>query len=263
MSSSWSTATMKRERVLRVALAGTILAVTFAIGCSGGGGGASGGAGGGSAGASGGAGGGPGGGTSAGGVDGGSDATVPAGGGGGTSMMAGGSGGTASDAGTWPNVGVCAVHGEATAEATSFDGWEDRYIVSDSGFGSDADRPCVIRFDLKRVGPASHASGCVDTLAKPCEWTHLVEYSNPQILADLAGACANSDLGLTPDAVAKIVGTRLEVGYLNQYAGAHGSVRMVYFDSKNAWDVAGNATWTASTKLLSYTFRDGLCNYGP
>jgi hypothetical protein len=237
---------MQTERAWQLASAGMIVTLLSALGCSSGGAGP---------------GEGSGGAKSSGGVGGGSAGGATASGGAGGST--GGSSGTSSDAATWTNVGVCAVHCEATADATSFDGWEDRYIISDSGLGSDTDRPCVVRFDLKRVGPALHASGCVDTLAKPCEWTHLVEYSNPQVLVDLDGVCAKSDLGLTPEAVARIVGTRLEVGYLNQYAGAHGSVRMAYFDSKNAWDVAGNATWTASTNVLNYTFRDGFCNYGP
>lgn len=165
------------------------------------------------------------------------------------------------DAAVWSNVGVCAERGEATVDVSTFDGWEERYIISDSGFGSDADRPCVVRFALKRVGDAPHASACMDTLAKPCEWTHLVEYGNPQVLADTAGACAQSQLALTAAAIAKIVGSRVEVGFARQYAGAHGSSRMKYFEAMQAWDVAGNASWDTTARKLTYTFRDGFCGY--
>jgi hypothetical protein len=176
---------------------------------------------------------------------------------------AGGSVGTGADASSWPNVGVCAEHAEATVDTTAFVGWEERYIISDSGLGSDADRPCVVRFDIKRVGDAPHASGCMDSLSKKCEWTHLVEYSNPKVMADIDGACAKSDLAMGPDGIAKLTGSRVEVGFSKQVNGAHGSARMIYFEAKQAWDVAGNASWDSSTSKLSYTFRDGFCNYGP
>jgi hypothetical protein len=170
-------------------------------------------------------------------------------------------GNTGIDAAAWLNVGVCAERGQATVDASSFDGWEERYIISDSGFGTDAERPCVVRFALKRVGDAPHGSACMDTLAKKCEWTHLVEYSNPQVLADAAGACAASELALTSDAIAKLVGSRAEVGFANQYAGAHGSARLKYFAATQSWDVAGNASWDATTGKLAYTFRNGFCGY--
>jgi hypothetical protein len=170
-------------------------------------------------------------------------------------------GNTGIDAATWLSVGVCAERGQATVDASSFDGWEERYIISDSGFGTDAERPCVVRFALKRVGDAPHGGACMDTLAKKCEWTHLVEYSNPQVLADAAGACAASELGLTADAIATIVGSRAEVGFANQYAGAHGSARLKYFAATQSWDVAGNASWDATTRKLAYTFRNGFCGY--
>ncbi len=175
--------------------------------------------------------------------------------------LAGHDGPAGIDAVSWRNVGVCAERGQATVTASSFDGWEERYIISDSGFGADAERPCVVRFALERVGDAPHASGCMDTLSTKCEWTHLVEYASPQILADVDGACSQSELALTSEAIAKLVGTRIEVGFAREYAGAHGSSRMKYFDSMQAWDVAGNAGWDVTTGKLTYTFRDGFCGY--
>jgi len=233
--------TMKLSRIARLTFTTIVLWGMFvADGCSGGAGGS--------------------GGTT---VPPGSGGTIAIDGGGDTSVASGGTSGGSLDVGTWSNVGVCAEHGESTVDTTSLDGWEDRYIISDSGFGTDAERPCVVRFDLKRVGDAPHASECMDTLSKKCEWTHLVEYSNPQVLVDTDGVCAKSDLALTSDAIATIVGSRVEIGYAREYAGAHGSSRMKYFESMKAWDVAGNASWDTTTNRLTYTFRDGFCNYGP
>jgi hypothetical protein len=174
----------------------------------------------------------------------------PSGSGGATTATGGSAGG---DASAWPNVGVCGERGSATADATSYDGYEERFIISEEGFGTDV---CVVRFDLKRVGDAP--AGCT-----ACSWTHLLEYSNPKVVTDTNGVCAKSDLGLASAAIAKIVGTRIAIGYANQYQGAHGSARMKYFEDKKLWDVAGNATWSESSKAFSYTFRDGYCNYGP
>jgi len=89
---------------------------------------------------------------------------------GGTTAVTGGSTGLTGDAGSsYPNVGVCGERGQATADTTSFDGYEERYIIGDSGFGSEI---CVIRFDLKRVGDAP--AGCTVCLVGA-----LARYSNP------------------------------------------------------------------------------------
>jgi len=143
--------------------------------------------------------------------------------------------------------------GQATADATSFAGYDERVIIGEGGLGSDV---CVVRFDLNRVGDAP-------AQCDVCLWTHLVEYSNPIVETDTNGVCALSDLALTSDAIAKIVGTRVAIGFAAHYQGAHGSARMKYFECTNTWDVDGNATWNETSKAFTYNFRDGYCNYGP
>ncbi len=175
----------------------------------------------------------------------GSGGTSPAGGAGGSG---GGSGGS-----TFPNVGVCGESGSATADATSYDGNEVRYIIGEQGFGT---KICQVQFDLKRVGDAP--PGCT-----ACTWSHLLEYSNPSVVTDTDGVCAQSDLGLDTAAIAKIVGSRVAIGFAEHYGGAHASARMTYFEATNTWDVVGNANWSETTKAFSYDFRDGYCNYGP
>jgi hypothetical protein len=164
------------------------------------------------------------------------------------------------EAAAWPNVGVCGERGQATASVTTYDGYEEAVLFSEEGLGSEV---CVVRFDLVRVGDAPHASGCMDTLDKACEWTHLLEFRNPQVLTDTDGVCSKSDLSLTPDAIATRVGSRVEIGFAKQFAGAHGSVRMKYFEAKDAWDVDGNATWDTSKGTFTYRYQNGFCNYGP
>ena len=169
----------------------------------------------------------------------------PAGGSGG----AGGTGGTS----TFPNVGVCGESGDAVADATSYDGHEVRYIIGEQGFGT---RICEVQFDLTRVGDAP--PGCT-----ACTWSHLLEYSNPSVATDTDAVCAQSDLALDAAAIAKIVGSRVAIGFAPHYGGAHGSARLRYFEDTELWDVTGNANWSESTKAFSYDYREGLCNYGP
>ena len=169
------------------------------------------------------------------------------------------SGGTPAAAGTtggggsgFTTVGVCGQRGEATATATTFDGWEEFFMLSDEGLGAAV---CVVRFDLKRVGPAP-CGGCTE-----CTWTQQVEYSNPRVMTDTGGVCANSDLALTTAKINSIVGTKISIGFARELGGAHGSARMKWFDAQQKWDVFGNATWDMTTNLFRYDYRDGFCNY--
>jgi hypothetical protein len=168
---------------------------------------------------------------------------------------AGGAGGASGSTGTSPfaNVGVCGARGKATADETSFAGYEERYIIGEQGFGTHI---CVVRFALKRVGDAP--PGCTE-----CVWAHLLEYTDPSVVTDTDGVCAQSDLAFDTTAIAAIVGSRVAMGFAAHLGGAHGSARMNYFEDKQLWDVAGNANWSETTKAFSYDDRQGLCNYGP
>lgn len=168
---------------------------------------------------------------------------------------AGGTSGSGGSTGTSPfaNVGVCGARGKATADETSFEGYEERYIIGEQGFGSHI---CVVRFALKRVADAP--AGCTE-----CVWAHLLEYTDPSVVTDTDGVCVQSDLALDMTAIATIVGSRVAMGFAAHLGGAHGSARMTYFEDKQLWDVAGNANWSETTKTFSYDDRQGLCNYGP
>jgi hypothetical protein len=254
---------MDTDRILRLTIAtGMLFSVASATGCSG-----SGGSGAGAGGRS--------GATSTGGTlassTGGATVTggIVAGGLGGMGGTSDGSGGatttnTSSDAGSpYTNRGVQGERGQATADATSFTGYEERYIKGiPNGLGDDV---CVVRFDLKRVGDAP--AGCT-----VCTWSHLIEYSNPQIMTNIDGVCALSDLALTSDTIQKIIGTRVAIGFASHPGGAHGSARMKYFESTQTWDVDGNATWdgfvtpgmdTLPTDAFGYDSKKGYCYYGP
>ena len=154
--------------------------------------------------------------------------------------------------GGYANVGVCGRRGQATADATSFSGYEERYLIGEQGFGTDI---CVVRFDLARVGDAP--GGCSD-----CVWTHLLQYSNPMVATNTGGVCANSDLALDANGLAKLAGSRIAIGFAKQLGGAHGSARMTYNDATATWEVTGNATWNETSTAFKFDYREGICNYG-
>jgi len=175
---------------------------------------------------------------------------------GGSPASAGGASGGSGEGGAgggYANVGVCGRRGQATADATSFTGYEERYLIGEQGFGTDI---CVVRFDLTRVGDAP--GGCSD-----CVWTHLLEYGQATVGTDTGAVCAASDLALNAAALAKITGSRVAIGFAKQLGGAHGSARMTYDEAAKTWDVTGNATWNETTKAFKFDYREGVCNYGP
>jgi len=74
-------------------------------------------------------------------------------------VAGGGSGGGtgAGDAGgAFANAGVCGERGMANVSSTAYDGTAEFYIIGEGGLGSDV---CVVRYDVKRTGPAPAANG--------------------------------------------------------------------------------------------------------
>jgi len=179
-------------------------------------------------------------------------------GGSGTAGSGGAMGGAGGSAGSsqFSEVGVCGKRGEGTVSETEFTGFEELYIIDEEGFGKDI---CVVRFEIKRVGAAPE--GCDDPAGDvDCLWTHMVELSNPMMVTDEGGVCANSELGLDAAAIAKLVGSRAAYGFVSEFAG-HNSVLMEYDDAKGMWDAGANASWDAATGAFKFDSRDGTCNY--
>jgi hypothetical protein len=184
--------------------------------------------------------------------------TDPAGGTGGASAVAGASGlagapGVAGSAtmGGFESEGVCGQRGVSSVTADSFEGYEEYYLISDEGFGEDI---CVVRFAVTRVGEGP--GGCDD-----CAWTHRVEYGSPEVLADVDGVCAESELALDAARVEAIAGSEgSSYGYVFEYSG-HVSVLMKYDEASATWVPNGNGSWNEETGRLSYDRRDGFCGY--
>jgi hypothetical protein len=172
-----------------------------------------------------------------------------------------GSGGTTGTGGSgFTMVGVCGWRGSAMASATTFDGYEERFILGDEGLGGPV---CVVRYDFKKVSmtPQPGCNVCEGTNCTPCEWTHVVEYSNPTVMLDMNGACANSELGFTTAKIQSYVGMRPSIGFVREVLGAHGSAMMKYDTAMQKWDVFGNATFDPAMGRFNHDYRDGICLY--
>jgi hypothetical protein len=183
-------------------------------------------------------------------------------GGGGGAGAAGGTagtgagGGAGTGAGGFVNPASCGERGMATANATTYDGTSEFYIIGDSGLG---DEVCTIRFDVKRTGAAP--ANCMDpTTSAACTWSHQVTFSNPMAITNTNGACDASDSVPPLDAagIARINNSTIGRGF-SKVAG-HGDSLMKYDGTK--WTVVGHSSWNETTSAFDYNVITGACNYG-
>lgn len=198
------------------------------------------------------------------GAGGGSDTSASSSGGAGGSSNGSGDGGSAGSAGMgtagdggFTETGVCGQRSEGTVTTSSFETYEEFYLLADEGFG---DAICVVRFDVERVGDAP--DGCDDFVgqAKECVWTHLVEYSNPRVITDENGVCENSELMLDAGAISEIDGRQVAYGYVFEYQG-HNNVLMSYNEERGIWEAGVNAGWDEDSGAFQFDRRDGFCGY--
>ena len=169
-------------------------------------------------------------------------------------------GGASSTGGTPPveysEVGVCGQRGQGTVDQSTFAGYEEFYLIGEEGFG---DEICVVRFEVSRVGPAP--DGCDDPTADvDCVWTHLVEYGAGEVLTDVDGTCANSELGFDAARIDEVTGSQSAYGFVSEYAG-HNSVLMAHDPATGSWDAFGNATWDPDSGAFRFDRRNGFCGY--
>jgi hypothetical protein len=97
---------------------------------------------------------------------------------------------------------------------------------------------------VTRVGTAP--PGCEDLDGAPCEWTHEVEYSNPQVLTDLNGVCASSEAKWDQAWIDMMDGSRVTYGYIYMFLG-HDSVALTYSEEMAQWVEIGRAFWDMTT----------------
>jgi hypothetical protein len=197
---------------------------------------------------------------SGGGPSGGAGTGGTAGGGGsagtGTAGTSAGGSGAGTSGGGFVNPASCGERGMATANATTYNGTSEFYIIGDSGLG---DEVCTIRFDVKRTAAAP--ANCVDpTTGAACSWSHQVTFSNAMVVTNTNGACDASDSVPQLDAagIAKIDNSTIGRGF-SKVAG-HGDSLMKYDGTK--WTVVGHSSWNESTSAFDYNVITGACNYG-
>lgn len=182
-------------------------------------------------------------------------------GGSGGDTGSGGSGETTSGGGTaggsFTETGVCGVRSVGIVTADSFETTEEIFLLGDEGLGDDL---CIVRYTVSRVGDAP--PGCDENAGQQdaCLWTHLVEYSEPEVVLDENGVCENSELGMSQEAIDAIDGTQVAYGYVFEYQG-HNSVLMIFDQETETWEAGVNAGWDEESGDFTFDRRDGFCSY--
>lgn len=187
-----------------------------------------------------------------------------AGGSGGASGSGSGSGGKAGASGAagaaggtgFTESGICGQRGLSTLGPTSFEGYEEFYIIGEGGLGQDI---CVVRYDVTRVGEAP--PGCVDSEDAPCLWTHLVELSNPSVELDVGGVCENSTLGFDAEKIASLVGSQAAYGYVTEQMSHNTGEAMRHNPDSGVWGPFGGATYDEETGIFRFNRSDGFCEF--
>jgi len=171
---------------------------------------------------------------------------------GGTTGTGGSGGSSGGTSGGLLNAGQCGERGTATVNATTYNGSLEYFIIGDGGLGADV---CVVKFDVARVGAAP--AGCTG-----CNWSHLVELSNPTVVTNVNGACDANDGVPAIDAAGRtrLTGSRSARGF--SHTTGHGDALMKYDDAKMTWDGVGRANWDEAASALGYNISTGNCMYG-
>jgi hypothetical protein len=180
----------------------------------------------------------------------------------GAGTSSGGSGGGGS--GGWTKTGSCRQGGKAVAMGPMYAGTEDFWILSEEALDNGIIAPdpenlvCLIRFDVARSGEG--APGCVDLDGMACEWSQEVEFTSPETIIDINGACATNEARWDSAWQAMIDGSRASYGYVDMYEG-HSSVVMRQTAVGSGWQVLGTGFWDMMTGDLSYEAVLGDCQY--
>ncbi len=159
---------------------------------------------------------------------------------------------TDTDTDTDPLTGLLGREGEATVLAGSYEGWEDRYFIADSGDGDDL---CRISYDVISTGSRDD---CVnDAGAEPCDWAYDVEISGAYVETDVDGACA-AQIGYDASTIDSLNGESFAIAYVSDYYG-HANV-LFYYD-KGAWGPVANATYDSGSGAFAYIWVLGTAEY--
>jgi hypothetical protein len=150
----------------------------------------------------------------------------------------------------YANPGLLRQSGKATVSASDYAGTEEYHIVSEGGLGTDV---CDVKFDVKRVG-------AVSAPCQECDWSHLVELSNPEVVVDENGACAANDCEPIAGGFSKIAGLKIALGFSKKTG--HGDQLMHFDEAKAMWLPVGRGNWDESSGSLGYTIAGSVCTYG-
>lgn len=135
-------------------------------------------------------------------------------------------------------------------DMTSYEGFHDVYILT---LADDPTDVCRIRYQAKAVGEP-------DVPCDFCEWDVVVEFTDPQVIEDLNGACANSDLGLDEATIEIDDGRRVVYGFAREHMG-HANNLMRLNEDSGQWEPVAVSNYDPEAASFTYDRRSGVCSY--
>lgn len=145
-----------------------------------------------------------------------------------------------------PREGLLGRLGEASVSTRSYDGWEEMYLIADSGDGDDV---CRIRMTY---GESTARTDCA-----LCDWAFDLTVVDASIVADTDPGCL-ATLGYDSSTVGDLVGTTVSYGYIAEY---YGHTQMLVSWNGSEWVPTSFCAFDQKTGTFTYDWEDGLVSY--
>lgn len=145
-----------------------------------------------------------------------------------------------------PQEGLLGRVGEADVSTRAYSGWEEMYLIGDSGDGDDV---CRIRVTF---GSSSARTDCA-----LCDWAFDLEVTEASIVSEADPGCL-ATLGYDSSTVGGLVGTTVSYGYIAEY---YGHTQMLVSWDGTDWVPTSFCAYDMATGTFTYDWEDGLVSY--
>ncbi len=146
--------------------------------------------------------------------------------------------------------GLCGTAGEADVTATAYNGFENRYLIGDAGDGPDI---CRVRFTVQSIGAPP-------VPCDSCDWAFTVEKTAYEVITDIDGGCAASEIDLGDTQLDAQIGEQTALGFATE-DGGHAHVLLRFNAERGIWEAVSVASWSPDTGRFFFDRKDGFCGY--
>ena len=149
-------------------------------------------------------------------------------------------------------LGECRFEAEGLYKDGKYEGFIDYILIADEGDGEDL---CRVRFEVKTVEDSKRECKEPD-----CYWATVVELSNPEVILDVEGKCANSDRQLGDEQIKDRLNKPMDFGVGEEPTG-HGLIILSYNQDSMLWEQFCDTEWEKETGVVLYDDIEGRCFY--